>query len=262
MTTWAFNGIDLSTYGIVTLIDDDLDTAAKRGEDLLVPFQDGRKFRPKFFDSRSLIFGIAMKTATAAALETLIDHLKLNLISPRGQKYLVQTREDASTRRALASIERDYQLKRESHNFAQLVLDFELADPYFRSPTLIADNTLVINASPKTMEVTNPGTAEESNPTILLTGPLTNVLIVHPLLGTSLLYTGVIAGGAYVTIGTLNSRYYATHSSLGNVMGNVTHPGDSALLRLSPGTDPNELTITSDVYTTGSVKVSFYPPYL
>src|SRR5262245_21640086 len=104
MTTWSYNSVPLSTYGKVTMIDDDLDIPETRGDNEIIPFNHGSTFVEKYYAQRKITFGIAMKASSASALETLVDSLKAN-ISSRSQKVLSQTREDSSVRTAYARVE-------------------------------------------------------------------------------------------------------------------------------------------------------------
>lgn len=258
MTTYTYNGTDLSTLGNITLIDGYLDIPERRGSNITIPFRNGAIFSPKYYEERALIFGIAVLGASLSDLEQKMQAIQA-LFSERTQKTLEITYEDASTKTAQVAVNKPLQVVR-TQSLARIVVEFEMTEPFFRSSTAIADNTTTIDASPKAMVVANPGTVEERDPTIILTGPLTNVTITNTTVGCSLTYTGVISGGHTVTIGTLNGEYYATHSVNGNVIGNVTHAGAPALMIFVPGN--NTLSITSSVTTTGTVKATFNAPYL
>lgn len=259
MTTWSFGGTALSTYGKVTMIDDDLDIPDKRGDNILIPFRHGKSFVEKFYDERTITFGIAIKRATAALLEADIDALKLK-ISPRALQVLSQTREDGSIRTAYAAVEKKLQVDRQTATFAKIILEFTLPFPFFRLSTVIADNTTTINANPKAMTVTNPGTVEETDPIITLTGPLSNTVITNSTNGSVFRYTGTIASPRVVTIQTVNGEFVATDDLAANKIANIGHSGFASLLVLNPGA--NSLSIADGTHTTGSVKISFYAPYL
>ena len=109
--------------------------------------------------------------------------------------------------------------------------------------------------------ITNAGTADERNPTIVLTGPLLNTVITNVTNGCVLTYTGTIASPRVVTISKSSTGEYTATNDLGaNVIGNVTHSGDAALFVVDAG--DNDLSVADGTHTTGSVKVEFYPPYL
>ncbi len=259
MTTWSFGGVALSTYGKVTMLDDDLDIPDKRGSNIVIPYQHGTKFVEKYYGERKMTFGIAIRTSTALAMETLIDSLKSN-IGVKAQKTLSQTREDTSVRNALASVEANYQVDRETGIFARILLEFTLASPFFRASSAITNNTTTINTNPKAMVVTNPGTVEERNPTIILTGPLQNTVITNTTNGSVLSFTGTIASPRVVTIQTVDGEYLAADDLAANKISNLSHVGDASMLTINPGT--NNLSIADSTHTTGTVQITFNAPYL
>lgn len=257
--SFSFGGTTLSTYGKVTLINDYIDMPESRGNNIVIPFRHGAIFERKYFGERKMTFGMVVTAVSATALETVFDTMRANF-GKRTEQTLSITMEDSTVRTAQATVNEPMDVERITNTLARVVVTFTLANPILRLSTAIADNTTTIDASPKAMVVANPGTVEERDPTIILTGPLTNVTITNTTVGCSLTYTGVISGGHTVTIGTLNGEYYATHSVNGNVIGNVTHAGAPALMIFVPGN--NTLSITSSVTTTGTVKATFNAPYL
>lgn len=259
MTTWSYDSVPLSTFGKITLIDEDLDIPEKRGNNIVIPFRHGTSDVIKYYGERKMTFGIAMKAASALLLESNIDTLKA-LISSRSSKTLSQTREDTSVRTIQAKVETPLQIKRESAKFARLVLEFTCPFPFFRLSTAIASNETTINASPKAMTVTNPGTAEEIDPTIILTGPLQNTVITNPVNNTIFTYTGTIASPRIVTIQTSNGVLVAADDLGANRISNISHQGASSALVINAGSNP--LSITDDTHTTGKVKITFNAPYL
>jgi len=259
MSTWKFGGTALTTYGKITTVDGDLGMAARRGDDQFIPFRDGEQHVQKFYGKRVITFGIAVTAVNLAALEALLDTMHQKF-APKTQQVLEVTREDSSARQANAVVDNEITVVPVTSKFARVVVEFSLAKPFFRLSTEIADNTTTIDASPHAMTVTNPGTTEERDPTIILTGPLTNPVITNSTNGKILTYTGIIADGDTVTISTnTTGEYIAVHSASGNVIGNITHSGDTALMTFDVGA--NTLAITSDVATTGTVKVTFSAPF-
>jgi len=262
MTTWTFGGSALTTYGKVTLINDYLDLAERRGDDMVIPFRDGRVFAKKFYDGRKLSFGIALSVASATALETAVDALKAK-VALNTQQVLAQTMEDATVRNISATVDELISPDRITNGLMKYVLVFNCASPYFRLNTILADNTTAVAASPQAMTVTNPGTVTERDPTIVIHGAFTAVTITNSTTGAVLTYTGSIGTGATVTIATATTGEYTAVLSTGsaNVIGNVTHSGASCLMDFVPGA--NTLAITSTGKDGNStVKVSFYAPFL
>lgn len=260
MTTWSFGGTALTTFGKVTVIDDYLDTASRRGENQIVPFRHGTVFAAKYFDERKIELGIAVYATSATALEASFDSMK-RLFSPRTEQTLSMTMEDASTRTAQATVDIPMEVTRMSPTQANVVVEFTLCSPFFRGSSLIADNTTTINTSPKAMTVVNTGTAEERDAIITMVGPLANTAITNSTTGVSMTYGGTISSGGTVVIQTDSfGQYTALLGGSTNVIGNITHNGSAAFMVLSAGT--NTLSITDGSATTGTVKMSFYPPYL
>lgn len=258
--TWKFGGTDLSTFGAITLLDDSLDFVDRRGQDQVLPNRHGALYVEKYFSSRKIAFGMMISASSVTAMQTKLDDLR-KLISPRREQTLEFTLDDATIRNAQASVNKALEIKQETILLARLVLEFTLANPLFRLSTVIADNTTTINANPKAMTVTNPGTVEERDPIITLTGPLSNTVITNATNGCVLTYTGTIAGGESVSIETnALGEYTALKDGVTNVIGNLSHSGSAALMVLESGA--NTLSIADDTHTTGTVKISFYAPFL
>lgn len=260
MTTLTYISTDLSTLGNITILDDLYDLPAKRGSNQVIPYKHGTIFTEKFYDERTIAVGIAVKGTSLSDLETKMNTIR-SLFGGQTRGTLSITFEDATTKTALVSVEKPLQVRR-VQSLARVVVEFTMCEPFFRLSTLIADNTLTIDASPKAMTVTNTGTAEERDPTITIDGPFTSITLTNSTTGAILTYTGTIGAGENVVIGTLNGEYYATLSTgSANVIGNVTHSGSSALMTFAPGA--NTLAITSaGGDNTGTVKCSFYPPFM
>jgi phage-related protein len=253
---FSFGGTTIASLGVVTMIDDVQDIAERRGENQVIPYRHGRVPVKKFYDERKIVIGLSVQSATGTVQDTTLDNIK-KLLSPQTQQVLAMTMNDASVRNANATIDAPLQMEWIHDTFARLIIEFTLAEPFFRSATSSTDNTTTISTTDTAMSVDNVGTLEERDPTILLTGPLTNPTI-STTDSVSVTYTGAISSTDTVTISTINGEYSAVHSATGSVIGNVTHSGSSALLTIQPGT--NNLQVTCTV-TGGSVRISFYPPF-
>lgn len=261
MTTITFGGTDLSTFGNITMLDDYLDLPQRRGNNKEIPYRHGSIFAQKYYEERSISVGIAVLETTLANLETKLNTMRA-LFSTSAQQTLSITYEDASIKTAQATVDKPLQIKR-IQTMARVVVEFTLTSPFLRSDTLyeVTSDAIDGTPTPQTLTVVNNGTMEERSPVLLLTGALTNPVITNTTNSVSLTYTGVIDVGETVTIGETDGEYYATHSVDGNVIGNVTHSGSPALMVFNVGN--NAVTIADDVYAgTGTLKVSFYPPYL
>jgi hypothetical protein len=260
-STWTFGNTALTSFGKVTLINDYLDVPARRGDNLLVPFHHGSIFAQKYYGERSLVFGMAITAANATALETVFDTMRAKF-APLTEQVLANTREDSTVRQANAIVNKSIQVTRFTNTLAKVVVEFELSDPIFRLSSEITDNTATPNANSFAYDVTNPGTVQETDPTIVLTGLYTtSVTITNAENGAILVYGHTIDDTEVVTIGTLNHEYYATSSTDGDVIGRVTHSGSPALMPIEVGV--NNLTIASAGQNGNTrIRVRFYAPYL
>lgn len=256
-TTWTFGGSALTSFGRVTLMDDYLDTAERRGENQVLPFRHGKKFVEKYYEERRIIFGLAINVATATLLESTLDNLK-KLASTRAQQTLSQTMEDASVRTISATIDTPLQINRLSNTFAKAVLEFSCPTPYYRSNTQ-TNGTITMSAGTVGGTIVNSGTIEEIDPTITLVGPLNNTVITNSTNGYSLSYAGSIGGTVVIQTNGTTGEYTAT-AGTSNVIGNITHSPGAALMLLNAGS--NIFSITNAGGTTGQVRFAFYPPYL
>jgi hypothetical protein len=258
MSSWNFRGTALDDLGIVTQVSDSLMMPARRGDNVLIPFLDGRVFVEKQFDQRPMMLGLEIVEDTRTALESKMDVVKA-LFGKRSLGTLTQTLEDLSVRSCQAEYAGDLNLTPVSPLCVRMVLEFMMPDPFFRGVVLFSDTT-VIDASPKAYTITNDGTADERNPTIVLTGPLSNTVITNVTNGCVLTYTGTIASPRVVTIRKIGIDYVATDDLGTNVIGNVAHEPYAAFFVVDAG--DNDLSVVDGTHTTGSVKVEFYPPYL
>lgn len=257
MTSWKLGSTDLTTFGRVTLINDYMDIANRRGENIVIPHRHGAVHVQKFYDQRKIDFGLVVIGTDTTDLEGQMDDLRA-LISLRTLQTLEMTMNDASVRNISVIVDVPLEVERVSPVLAKCILEFTAPDPFWRSATeTIETNT--IDASPKAVTVTNAGTVEERDPVITLTGPLENTVITNSTNGCVLTYTGVIAGGSAVIISTINGEYTAVLDGVTNVIGNVSHSGSSALMVFNVG--DNTLAITDSTATTGEVKIEFYPPF-
>jgi len=260
MSKWSFGGVDLDTLGIVTLVSDSLKLPEKRGENMLIPFREGRVWVEKEFDQRNMTLGLEVATDSIAELESRMDVVKA-LFGRRSLQSLSQTLEDLSVRSCYAEYTGDLSLTRISPVSVRMALDFAMPEPFFRSNVLTSDEQ-TIDASPKTYTLNNPGSAEERRAAITLTGPLSSPEITNTTNGVSVKYNAAITSGHYVVIGvdTETGEYTATDDLSANVIGNVTHQGSAALMVLDAG--DNAMSVTDGTHTTGKVKFEFYAPWL
>lgn len=255
LNDWTFGGVRLQSIGAVTELDAYLDMPPKRGDNILIPLQPGKVWVAKYHDQRVVSFGIEISANDIPELEQKFDVLKA-LVGSRVQQALTHYYCDGP-RSAMAEVLNILSPTRDPDPLvAKVVIDFVLADPYFRAPVVVS-NTVDVASSPYTLN--NPGTAEERKSIITLTGPLDNPILTNVSTGTVLQYLGVLANpGEWVRIDC--GLYTAVDQSAVNVIGSIVHVGDTAFFTLQTG--DNIITLADTGSSAGTAKIDFYPPYL
>lgn len=258
MKNWKFAGTLLSDFGDVTVVDDPYDIPKRRGENITIPFAHGRKRAKKYYDERVITFGITISGDTIGAVDAKFHQLKA-LLSSMDTQELYRETEGGQAQIAQAEIVDSLQPSGLGPLAVKTTVSFLLANPFFRAEESYQDD-VVVDASPVTLTITNSGTVPESEPIILLAGPLENTVITNTTNGCILTYAGAIAGGTSVEIKKIDGQWTAILDGSTNVIGNVTHAGDASFMVFDVGN--NELEIIDDAATTGSVSIEFYTPYV
>jgi phage-related protein len=257
MSTWSFRGTALDELGIVTVVSDSLKMPNRRGENMTIPFRNGRILTNKYFDQRVMTLGLEVFGSSLQELEENADVIKALLGT--GVGLLEQTLENGQVRNAIAEYRADTNFTRVSPISGKMLLDFVLPDPFFYSDTL-TDVDYVIDESPHLETLNNPGTAASSKIRVRLTAPLENTVITHTGNNASLSYNAAIATGwVEIFLDEESGQLLAIDDDDNNVIDNVDYSGDPVLL-LEAGDNP--LSITDDVATTGEVRIEFYPANL
>lgn len=257
MSSWSFRGTSLDTLGFVTLVWDSADVAERRGENPQIPFDNGRVWIAKYFEQRELTLGLEIVKNSIEELEDDVDALK-KLIGQRTLGALQQTMESGSIRIGQAEYKGKLSPDRKSPTASAFTLDFVMPDPFFYS-NVLTSVTEVIDSSPHIVSVSNLGTVEHWNPVITLNGPLKNTVLLNN--GVSLTYNGELAPGDQVVIQRTDTKEYtAILNGTTNVIGNVDHNGAAPFFIIF--LDDNDITVTDEIATTGSMKIEFYPRYL
>jgi phage-related protein len=204
-------------------------------------------------------------SASEQAMETSLDLLNTYVAIPTEQT-LSMTMAGSAVRNIQASVNRkpDVRIEHNASNsaLARVALEFVCTKPFWRSGTQLTSTT-TIDASPKAITLNNTGGAPERQPNIVITGPFTSMTIANSTTSTSMTYAGSIGGSETVTIGVNTTGEWTAVYSVGtaNVIGNITHTGDSTFMAFNPGN--NSLSVTSaGGDNTGTLNFNFYPPYL
>lgn len=261
---WQFNSVPLASFGALVLLDESYDGPSKRGDNIPIPYQHGRTWVPKYFEQRTMMFGVTIIGSDMYDFESKIDTLKA-LCGTRVRKYLGHhflVGGSYNFRQALAEVQGNLGLVRDDDaRVAKATITFLMAEPFLRA-NVLSTLTTTINASPKTFTFTHQGTAEETQAIIRLSGPLSNPVISNlhadfaaPI---SFTYGAAIANGHYVDVDC--GKFTAIYDGVTNVVGNITHAGDPHFMVLLPGANP--MSVTDGTHTTGTVRIQHYPPYL
>jgi len=260
MSSWSYRGTNLDDLGIVTMVSDAFKMPERRGGNVTIPFRHGRVYVEKFFEQRTLQLGLEIHEKSREDLEAKIDRVKM-LMAQTGLGALTQTLDDLTTRTLQAEYTGDLSPTPVSPLAVKMVLEFICPDPFFRGSRLVSDEQ-TINSDPYDYVLNNPGTAEERDPTITLTGPLLDVIITNETNGCTLTYDGAILSPRVVTIYTdqETGEYVAVNDLGANVIGNISHEGDTCLFPLA--SSQNEIRVESGYHVAGKIKIEFYPPYL
>ena len=258
MNAWTFGGTRLSTFGHITELDSYLDIPAKRGENILIPMQDGNTHVKKYFEQKIISFGMEIVSDAVCDMEEKLDSLKL-LLGNRNQQYLANPMFASGPRHALAEVVGPLNVTRKPDpRSARIVIDFLLAEPFLRSVAQYAPAPTVIDAPNVPALIVNAGTAEERKSIITLTGPLEDVVIINSANGLILYYTAAITAGHHVDIDC--GAFTAIYDNAVSVIQNLSHVGDTSFMVFVPGN--NQVDIDDLNAASGEVSVTFYPPYL
>lgn len=256
LNTWAFNGVRLASFGALTELDSYLDIPAKRGANIAIPFKHGTEHVDKYFDEKTVDFGLEVIAGNIPDLETKFDALRA-LLAVKQRKYLSYI-SSAGIRQALAEVVMPITPTRDGDALvAKVVISFLLAEPFFRNVVKTTRGPYTIDASPKALTVNNPGSAEECKSIITLVGPLSHPIITN---GTVVLQYDDDLAGAGNTVTIDCDAFTAVDETATSVIDKIVHSGDPAFMVLYPG--DNSISVTDGTHTTGTIQFDFYAPYL
>jgi hypothetical protein len=251
---WNFNGTNLSsTDWKVQAVLDGLGHPGFRGEDLQVPFEDGRRRIKKRYNSRIIVFSMYVKGVTEETFESNIDILS-RLFGARGQHTLKRTLANGEIREAKAEVYNKVNFPIEMPNYSKFSVEFELADPFFYG-TDLTSQTKAIGSTDVTWTHNNPGTAPVTKAVITFNGPLDSPRFENLSNEIWLNYQGAIAAGETVVINTAD---FTCAKDGVNMISAIKHGGDAYWFTLE--SDNNSMKLTSEA-TGGSIKIEYYPAY-
>lgn len=263
---WTFGGLDLSTFANIVM--DRPDSAdvmpAFRGQDVPRSGMPGATWLAKPRDVRKVSIALQILSTTASGgtgsgaaqqARVNLDALYAVLALP-GQQALVRTMPDATTRQALAqgtvSAVTDGSGNGET---LALMVDFLMTDPWWYGAT-VAPGATTINASPKSLTLTDPGTILTNRLLLDIVGPITNPRVTNSTTNTWVEVDQVVGSGIHLLI----DCYAFTALLAGvDVTGSLSHAGDVPYLTVAPGA--NTLVVTSPS-PGGTLTPTLIPAYI
>ena len=252
---WTFNGFALTVRGkrAVEEVIEGIGIPKYRGSDLQVPFQHGKRWIKKRFDSRKVVLSMWIKGTSRADLDDNIDAF-LKAIGNPGLHALVRTMMNGETRQAQAEICSEINFVRKNPGYAKFALELELADPFFYG-TIKSTTSKMVTSSPFSWTHVNDGSAPVTAMIITLEGPLSNPILKNQNNGVWLQYLGTIVSGETVV---LDTRYFTCLQGDENMISIVKHGGDAYWMILESGN--NSIELETDTIG-GRVTLEYYPAF-
>lgn len=252
---WTFNGLSLSARGKwdVEAVIEGIGIPKFRGNDLQVPFQHGKRWIKKRFDSRKVVLSMWIKGTDRTDLDQNIDAF-LKTIGKPGLHPLSRTLRSGETRVAQAELSTEIHFVRKNPGYAKFALELELSDPFFYATVKMTDTKTVASA-PLAWTHTNEGSAPATAMGITLEGPLSNPVLLNRSNGIWIQYVGTIESGKAVV---LNTKFFTCQQDEDNMISLVKHGGDAYWMILDAG--DNSMELDSETIG-GSVTLEYYPAF-
>jgi hypothetical protein len=236
---FRYGGVDLRSVGLyMSLADGVMSAPPIRGGNVLIPYQTGQRWVPKYYDERHIVLaGELISVASRSDFQAKIDALKALFPIGAGEQKLEIQRADGTFRYCMAEVLNTMGLQWLIFPTRSSAFSIELiaSDPMWYGSVfegqvprqawtldsgVFFDDTAhwfdveatyfaqTISGSPATIEATNSGTYYNRKPIFFLTGTLVNPRIVNGHNGYSLQITGtftsmVIDCGAQTVNGNL-----------------------------------------------------------
>lgn len=261
---WTFGGADLSSYATVVLMVVGADEFPSiRGDDSPLTGLHGRQSLGKLFDSRRVALTLFVSSMNAAGVDGGASQARTNLdalyaiFALRAQGALTRLMPDATTRQAQAEVVAVNSFTDTvAHHAFTLVVQFQLADPFWYGASTTGPGSQSTASSPKDFNFTPGGSFATRNLLIDFTGPQTHPRLTNTTTGAYVDVNAVVASAKHLLI----SPYLFTALNDGvDVIGLVTHGPTVDWLSLIPGVNALRATNTS---AGGSVVVTAYPAFI
>ncbi len=252
---WIYNGLSLSSWGKwdVEEVIEGIGLPKYRGNDIQVPFYDGKRWIKKRFDSRRLILAMWIKGKDKRDLDQNIDSF-LKVVGMSGTHTLQRVMRNGEIRTAQAELISGINFVVKNPGYAKFALELELSDPFFYGSDLITDEYVITDIN-QTIVIENPGTAPITKVKITLNGPMDSPKITNAENKIWLQYQRSISSGESIII---NTNDYSCLKDGDNYISALAHGGDPRWLILESGN--NQLEIEAGT-TDGSIAFEYYPAY-
>ena len=264
--TWQFNGVSLNSKAwSVIEVPEGLGTPGLRGNNIQVPFQNGKRWIKKRYEERIVMLlmwvrGLDSLTGKLPSgksendvLYENIDYLS-SVFGKQGQYVLKRILPDGTVREAVAEVYRPVTFGKTQTGYAKFAVEFMLSDPFFYAPLPTVETKAVASLTQEWSHE-NPGTAPVTDAVITLTGPMESPKLEFLDTDVWLQYQGTIASGESVVVST--GDFKCTKGET-NMLSAIKHGGDAYWLLLNSGY--NQLRITNGV-PGGSIKLEYYPAF-
>lgn len=262
---YTIDGLETSTYayypmGLVAV--DEFPTF--RGDNPTLAGRHGRAFEQKVRDSRrfKLVLRVEHADSGGGITGTQPQQVRTNLdalyavLGASGQRTIVRYMPDATTRTNYGEVVAVSDVQ-DPGGYGKLLIvsiEFDLANPLWYG-SAVTPSATTINTSPKTISVTNAGTAPTSRVSFSCVGPLTNPRITNSTNGQWVQVDQVVASAKTLAIDCDTGVVTYDGTAVPSL---VSHYGATPLLELAVGA--NSLSVTSSV-TGGTVTPTHYPGY-
>lgn len=248
---WSFDGVALNSSAAynIRLLSPSEEVAPRRGDNLLIPARPGRLWRPKQYEQRTISIAMIIRGDDAAGLQTNLETI-MALFGRTGVRTLSRTMPDATVRTIDAEAIQTI-FEPQSHLIYAAVIDLLAAEPWWQRTTAATVSSTGIGASPATINITNPGTAPHTAPTITIGGAITNPKLQIDDVWVQ--YTGTITGGNTLILQC--GQFTAT----GGSPANITHGGDTSWMVIPAGA--STATLTGTGLSSASIQLDYYPRY-
>ena len=251
--TWTYRGTALQTANWeIKMFSLDEQIPERRGDNIVVPSADGRVYRNKTLEQRTIDMVLNVKGASGSALEANIESLK-SVFGVPGEGILSrQTAGKAGPWTINAEVANLVAFKELSDSVYNVLVEFVCSSPFWEG-TAYSKVEGTITASPHNFTVVNAGNSYNEQGTIVASGGVVNPKWTAGDFWVQ--YTGTVVAGTDLQIDCAN---FVAYKGTVDVTANITHGGGVSWMRILPGSNTVSLTGTSLGTVTTTVSFTEY----